>query len=73
MYCFLGEVDFGFDLDDEERVGIALAGGAKIAPCVFERRRKGGEDDFPIRAANEVKAALLSDEFCLVRHAETAF
>lgn len=68
-----GEIDFGFDFDDEERVGIGFPRRAKFALRFFERWRESGEDDFPIRAANEVEAAFLSDEFCFVRHADSAF
>src|SRR5487761_43589 len=60
-----GEVDFGFDFDDEESVGFEFSGRAKFALRVFERSGEGSEDDLPIHPANKVKAAFLLDEFCV--------
>ena len=60
---FLGEIDFRFGFDDEEGVGVGVAGGAEFLTGVVEGGGEGGEDDFAVCAADEVEAALLLDEF----------
>lgn len=68
----LSEVDFGFDFDDEERVGFGFSRRAKFALRIFERMGERGEDDLPIRPADEVEAAFLPHEFCFVGHSSSA-
>src|SRR5258707_9487902 len=63
-----GEVDFGFGFDDEEGVGVGAAGGAEFLASFVEGVSEDGEDDFALRAADEVEAALLLDELELGWH-----
>src|SRR5216684_781626 len=58
----LGEVDFGFGLDDEEGVGVGAAGGAEFLAGFVEGVGEDGEDDFALGAADEIEAAFLLDE-----------
>ncbi len=58
----LGEIDFRFCFDDEEGVGVEVAGGAEFLAGVFEGVGEGCEDYAAVSAADEVEAAFLLDE-----------
>ena len=68
----LGEVDLSFGFDDEEGVGVGVAGVAELLAGVVEGVGEDGEDDAAVGAADEVEAALLVDGLELRRHARTA-
>lgn len=53
---------FGFGFDDEQGVGFAAAGGAEFFAGGVEGCGVHGEDHFAVVTANELEAALLSDE-----------
>ncbi len=60
-----GEVDFRFGLDDEEGVGVWMAGGAEFLAGFVEGVGEDGKDDFALGATDEIEAALLLDELGL--------
>ena len=53
----------GFGFDDEEGVGVGVAGVAELLEGVVERGGLDGEDYGAVVAADEMEAALLLDEF----------
>lgn len=63
----LGEIDFGLGFDDEEGVGVGVAGGAELLAGVFEGGGLDGEDDAAVGAADEIEAGFLLDELELGR------
>ena len=63
----LGEIDFGLGFDDEEGVGVGVAGGAELLAGVFEGVGLDGEDDAAVGAADEIEAGFLLDELELRR------
>ncbi len=65
----LGEVDFGFGFDDEEGVGVGIAGVAEFLAGFVEGVGFDGEEDFAFGAADEIEAALLLDELEMWWHA----
>ena len=64
----LREEDLGFGFDDEEGVGVWMAGGAELCNGVVEGGSLNGEDDSAVVATDEVEAALLLDELELGGH-----
>ena len=62
-----GEVDLGFGFDDEEGVGVGVAGGAEFLAGVVEGFGEDGEDDAAVVAADEMEAEFLLDELELAR------
>ena len=56
------KVDGGFGFDDEEGVGLGVAGGAKFLAGVVEGVGQDGEDDAAVGAADEIEAEFLLDE-----------
>ena len=58
----LGEIDGGFGFDDEEGVGVGVAGGAELLAGVVEGGGLDGEDDAAVGAADEIEAGFLLDE-----------
>ena len=58
----LSEVDGGFSFDDEEGVGVRVAGGAEFLAGFVEGVGEDGEDDFALGVADEIEAAFLLDE-----------
>ena len=57
-----GEEDGGFGLDDEEGVGVGVAGVAEELAGGVEGVGEGGEDDAAVSAADEVEAEFALDE-----------
>jgi hypothetical protein len=63
-----GEVDLGFGFDDEEGVGVGVAGGTEFLAGFVEGVGEDGEDDATVVAADEMEAEFVLDELELGRH-----
>jgi hypothetical protein len=62
IYRASGEVDLGFGFDDEEGVGVGVAGGAEFLAGFVEGVGLDGEDYAAVGAADEIEAEFLLDE-----------